>query len=76
MAILLARMSLFWNNSCSVEHTIYSKTIASPTHSGEECHFMEKEDVGRGCLEAQSPGGKHEWRAKDVDGFSLPELLG
>lgn len=76
MVILLARMSLFWNNSCSVEHTIYSKTIASPMHRGEECHFMEKEEVGRSCLEGQYPGGKHEWRVEDADGFSLPELLG
>ena len=42
------------------------------SNEGEECYFIEKKvDVGRGCSEPKSSGGKSsEW------GRFLPELLG
>lgn len=54
-----------------------AKLLANPANRGEE-HFMEnEEEVGRGCSEWKSIGGKQEFRRRMTNqGFLLAELRG
>ena len=49
--------------NCNLGQASDSKSHTSPASKGEECYFTEKKkEVGRGCFEWKSTGGKGEFR--------------
>lgn len=54
--------------NCNSEPASYAKTTGVSS-KGEDCNFLEKEEVGRGCFEGKSIGVQGD------DGVSLAEAI-